>query len=148
MPSWMAWASEFGQSEGNLHWGTTEWVDTTFYRVVTGFLDRTDPPPEARAAVELAHAFSLAEWEVVARSADRLVALVGAGRPWVEPTVLLDMAVVGYLRTGQPAAARNAFEVLAPRTGRSPRHLRNRLLDALVAEAEAGATRGSGPGTR
>ncbi len=137
--SWEGWAADFSRAEAELHWGTTGWLDMTFYRAVNGFLDDADPPPEALAAVDLAHGFSLRDWERVARSADRLIERVAGGERWTEPSVLLDMAVVAYLRTGQPTAARHAVESLVPRTGRSSGHLRNRLLDALVAEAEAAA---------
>jgi hypothetical protein len=48
------------------------------------------------------------------------------------------------LRVGRASAARQALALLAPRTGRSPTHLRSRLLDAMVSEAEASAEIPSG----
>jgi hypothetical protein len=57
----------------------------------------------------------------------------------VLPSTLLDAAVVAYLRVARPTAARNALDLLGPLSGREPGHLRNRLLDALIAEAEQGS---------
>ncbi len=140
--SWEAWASGFSRAEADLHWGTRGWVDPTFYASVEGFLERAEGPSEARAAVRLAHDFSLGDWEGAASAADVLVGRVAVGERWAEPDVLLDMAVVAYLRTGRQVAARNAINLLVPRTGRAPSNLRNRLLDALVSEAERAADDG------
>jgi hypothetical protein len=141
--SWEAWAAGFSRAEGDLHWGTRGWVDPTFYASVEGFLERAERPSEARAAVRLAHDFSLGDWEGVASAAGLLVGRVAVGERWTEPGVLLDMAVVAYLRTGRQVAARNAINLLVTRTGRAPSHLRNRLLDALVSEAERAADDGA-----
>jgi hypothetical protein len=103
---------------------------------VYGYLDRVGAPPEARAVVDLGHALSLRDWERVASAADQLVPRVAAREAWVPPATLLDAAVLSYLRIGRPTAARNALNVLIPRTAREPWNLRNRLLGALVEEAE------------
>jgi hypothetical protein len=134
--SWPAFAAAFNRAEVDLHWGTSGWVDTTFYRAVYGYLDRVGAPPEARAVVDLGHALSLRDWERVASAADQLVPRVAAREAWVPPATLLDAAVLSYLRIGRPTAARNALNVLIPRTAREPWNLRNRLLGALVEEAE------------
>ncbi len=137
--SWERWAEGFGRSEAALHWGTIGWIDSTFYAPVFAYLERGEAPPEARAAVDLRHAYALGDWGRAASAADRLVARVGAGERWVDVPTLLDVAVLAYLRSDRPEAARNAYSVLTPRTRREPWDLRNRLLDALVAEAEASA---------
>jgi predicted membrane-bound spermidine synthase len=137
MATWDGWAAAFDRSEADLHWGTTGWTDTTFYREVYDFLDRTSAPDVARAGVDLKHGLALLEWERVAAAADLLVTRVAVGEPWVDAGTLLDAAVIAYLRVGRPTAARNALDQLGPRTGRQPGHLRDRLLEALVARAEA-----------
>jgi hypothetical protein len=134
--SWEQWAYRFGRAEADLHWGTIGWVDTTFYRSVYDFLDRAQAPPEARASVDLRHALSLQDWEPAAAAADLLIPRVQAGQRWETPGTLLDIAVLAYLHTGRPTAARNALSRLGPGTGRPARHLRNRLLEALATEAE------------
>jgi predicted membrane-bound spermidine synthase len=139
--SWEAWAGGFDQVEGDLHWGTIGWVDTTFYREVYDFLDRAEAPPVARAAVDLHHALDLLDWDRVASAADQLVSRVAIGERWVDPGTLLDAAVIAYLRVGRPAAARTTLDTLGPRTGRRRGNLRDQLLDALVVRAETG-TRG------
>lgn len=137
--SWETWALGFLRAENALHWGTSGWVDPTLYRNVLAFLDRGDAPAEARAAVDLLHAYALADWPRVAAAADQLVARVAAGGRWSTPDLLLDLAVLAYLETGRPTAARNALEALAPLTRRAEWNLRNRLLRSLVEDAERAA---------
>jgi hypothetical protein len=139
--SWQAWTAGFDRAETALHFGTVGWVDTTFYRIADDYLDRAGAPSEARAAVDLRRALALLDWEGVAAAADFLVSRVAAREPWVPPGTLLDAAVLAYLRVGRPTAARNALDLLVPRTGRATSNLRTRLLEALVAEAEPAAPR-------
>ena len=138
--SWQGWAAGFDRAESALHWGTVGWVEASFYGEVFAYLDRVDAPAPARAVVELRHALSLREWERVAAAADRLVGRVAAREAWIPPATLLDAAVLAYLRTDRPSAARNALDLLAPRAARTPGHLRNRLLEAMVTEAEGADT--------
>jgi hypothetical protein len=133
--SWETWASGFVRAENALHWGTAGWVDATFYRNVFDFLERAGAPPEARAAVELLHAYGLVDWPRVARAADLLVSRVAGGERWSTPDLLLDIAVIGYLEVGRPGAARNAFDLLSPRMGRATSNLRQRLLSSLIEDA-------------
>lgn len=135
-PSWPVWASGFDRVTSELHWGTNGWADSTFYGVIYEFLDRTEAPPEARAAVDLRHGLAHLDWARVASASDRLVSRVAAGEPWALVTLLLDASVPAYLRTGRITAARSALNALSPLTGRRPDDLRNQLLEALVAEAE------------
>ena len=138
---WPGYVSAFDRAERELHWGTAGWVHADFYRIVDEFLDRAGAPAEARAAVELAHGAGSWDWEEAASAADVLVGRIAAGERWVRPTVLLDAAVVAYLKTDRPQAARTAYRLLVARTERAPRNLRNRLLDALIREAEDAAGR-------
>jgi len=141
--SWQTWAAAFGMTEADIHWGTIGWVDTTFYREVYDFLDRTDAPAAARATVDLMHGLSMLEWDRVASAADVLVVRAAVGEAWVEPGLLLDAAVLAYVRTGRPEAARDALDALAPRSARAPGNLRDRLLEALVTEAETAVSGGN-----
>jgi spermidine synthase len=139
--SWEQWATGFELAEADLHWGTVGWIDRAFYTEVYDFLDRAGAPAEARATVDLKHGLGILEWGRVAAAADLLVSRVSAGQGWAQPSTLLDASVVAYLRVGRPTGARNALNLLGPRSGRGADHLRNRLLDALVSEAEAEAAR-------
>jgi hypothetical protein len=134
--SWEGWAAAFDRAEAALHWGTNGWADSTFYAAAYAFLDRADAPPEPRATVDLRYGLSTLDWDLAAAAADRLVGRVAAGERWMVPQTLLDVAVLAYLETGRPIAARSALEALAPRTGRAAGDLRNRLLGSLVARAE------------
>jgi spermidine synthase len=135
--SWSPWAAAFGRVEADLHRGTVGWVDGPFYREVYAFLDGSDAPAPARAAVDLMHGLGTLEWERVAAAADLLVARVAAGEQWVSAGTLLDTAVLAYLRVGRPAAARNALNQLGRVSGLSADNLRMGLLDALVTQAGA-----------
>jgi hypothetical protein len=137
---WPQWLGAFARSEADIHWGTSGWVDTTFYRQVYDFLERASAPEHVRAVVDLMHGFSLLEWERVAAAADLLVQRVAAGEGLVDSATLLDAAVVAYLHTGRADAARRTLDLLRPRTGRGSDHLRERLLDAWVSEAEERAS--------
>ena len=133
--AWDTWGEGFSRAAGDLHWGTTGWTDTTFFRAARDFLERADGPPEAHAVVDLHEAVALFDWERAARAADLLVSPVGQGARWVPPAMLLDAAVVAYLGVDRATAARNAFRLLEPRTGRPPGHLRSRVLDAWIERA-------------
>ncbi len=136
---WETWASGFVRAESALHWGTTGWVDPTFYRNVYDFLDRGEAPVEARATVDLMHGYALGDWPRVAAAADELVRRVALGGRWVPPDLLMDVAVLAYLETGRGADAVDAIDRLSERTGRRAEHLRTRLLRALAEAAGAGA---------
>jgi len=134
--SWETWAAAFDRAETDLHFGTVGWADTTFYRAAYGYLARVEAPVEARAAVDLRHALALQDWGRVAEASDLLVSRVAAGEAWVPRRTLLDAAVLAYLHVDRPDAARTALDLLLPRTARTPWNLRNRLLEAMVAEEE------------
>ncbi len=133
--AWDTWGEGFSRASGDLHWGTTGWSDSTFFRAARGFLDRADAPTEARAVVDLHEAIAEFDWTRAARAADILVGQVGEGARWMPPASLLDAAVVAYLAVNRPSAARNAFRLLGPRTGRDPGHLRDRVLEAWIRRA-------------
>lgn len=138
LDSWEVWSTAFVRAENTLHWGTSGWVDPTLYATVYAFMDRHDAPPEARATVDLMRAYSLGEWGRAAAAANRLVGPVADAEQWIPVRLLLDLAVVSNLEVGQTAAARNAVDVLTPHTDRAEWNVRNRLLAALVAQAESG----------
>jgi predicted membrane-bound spermidine synthase len=133
--SWEPWAQGFLRAEADLHWGTTGYVDPTLYRRVDDFLVRGEAPAEAIAVVDLMRGLALREWELAAAAADVLVGPASRGASWIRPELLLDVAVLAYLRTGRAFDARVTFDRLAPRTGRAPDHLRNRVLDAWIDSA-------------
>ncbi|MEX2467730.1 MAG: hypothetical protein WD995_12540, partial [Gemmatimonadota bacterium] len=133
--SWETWGQGFSKAATELHWGITGWVDPAFYRTVRGFVDRANAPAEAHAVVDLHEAVASFDWNGAANAADVLVEPVASGERWMQPATLLDVAVLAYLETGQANAARAAFEALAPATARDPKHLRLRVLDALIEEA-------------
>ena len=135
LTTWEAWTASFVRAETALHRGTSGYLDPIFYGVVLSFLDQANAPEPARAAVNLLHGYTMADWDRAAEAADILVARVSRGEPWLTPDLLLDVAVLTYLETGRPYAASGAHNMLAPATGRASGNLRNRLLRALIDEA-------------
>jgi len=136
LDSWEAWSRAFVRAENALHWGTWDWVDSTLYATADSFMDRHAAPPEARASVDLMRAYSLGDFATAASAANLLVEPVADNGPWMPVRLLLDLAVIANLEVGQPEEARRAVDLLVPRTGRAEWNVRNRLLDALVAQAE------------
>ena len=135
--AWDTWAQGFSKAANELHWGTTGWTDEVFYRTVRTFMDRAEAPPEAHAVVDLHEAVANFDWPGAALAADLLVEPVARGGRWMQPATLLDASVLAYLRTGRLEAARGALDALIPATARAPGHMRHRVLEALVREAEA-----------
>jgi predicted membrane-bound spermidine synthase len=139
--SWPEWASAFDRAERELHWGTAGWADASFYGAVYAYLDRMGAPAEVRAAVDLMHGVSLFDWEKAAGAADALVGRIATGERWVRATVLLDAAVVSYLKTGRPDDARRALVLLRELAGRASWNARSGILEALVEEASPSGDR-------
>ncbi len=135
--SWQNFSATFERVERELNWGTTGWATPLLYDPVFEFLDRVEAPEEPRAAINLHYGLATFDWERVAAASDILVGRVSAGERWVRPTVLLDAAVVAYLKVGRPLAARTALQLLGPKSGREASNLRNRLLSAMVQDALA-----------
>jgi hypothetical protein len=134
--SWRTWLGQFFQVERALHGRSTGTADSTFYGLARDHA-RT-APPEIGAAVDLLHGVRTLDLAAAAGAADRLRGL-GAGADLLQPELLLDLAVVAYLGEGRAADARATFDALAPRTERGLGHLRNRVLDALIRDAQGDA---------
>lgn len=136
--NWGIWASMFVRVEAALHWGTWGFVDPVFYGAVFEMLEREAVPAEGRAAVDLLHGYSLADWPRVAAAVDVLLDPVARGEGWFPADVLLALAVVAYLEVGRVGDARLAVDRLVPRTGWDETHLRRGILEAMVDEASGG----------
>jgi spermidine synthase len=134
---WATFVSAFERVERELNWGTTGWANEALYRLVFDFLDQYDAPDQYRAVVDFHYGLATFDWEAAAAAADILVTRVSGGERLVQPTVLLDGAVVAYLKSGRPLAAETAMQLLSPLSRREIGNLRSRLLEALIAEALA-----------
>jgi hypothetical protein len=132
---WPYWVGAFLRAENGLHWGTSGYVDPVFYGIAYSVLDGADAPEPARAVVELMHAYALTDWARAAAAADILLARAALGELWVPAGLLLDVAVLAYLETGQADFARSAVDHLAPQVGRPEGDLRMQLLEASIARA-------------
>ncbi|MFQ5678484.1 MAG: fused MFS/spermidine synthase [Gemmatimonadota bacterium] len=133
---WRAWVREAAHVEEAIHGPAAGVVDTAFYGRLRRALDRWEAPREVRAAVEFLRALRGREFEAVAAVAPLLTSEAHTTGAWIDAGLLLDGAVVSYLRTGRPELARSAFSSLAPVAGRDPSDLRNQLLLAHIRAAE------------
>lgn len=135
---WQIWAAGFVSAENALHWGTSGWSDSTFYGRVYDFMDRQQAPDTARAVVDLMHGYAEGDWVRSAAAADLLLAPVSAGRLWVPPDLLIDVAVLAYLETGQPRQAEAVLDLLERDDGLPTWNLRSQLLRAMARDALGG----------
>ena len=133
-PDWRRWMVAFAEVESDRHGRSAGWVDSLFYQSVEGYLASADAPADVQASVALLKNVRALDFAAAAAAADRAGAIT-PGSPLLPPTLLLDAAVAAYLGAGRPESARTAFELLAPRTGRSPGNARNLVLGALVGAA-------------
>ncbi|MDX1393862.1 MAG: fused MFS/spermidine synthase [Gemmatimonadota bacterium] len=141
LADWTVWRDAFLAVEGLLHRGTAGFADRVFYDRVAEILDRSDPPAAIRALVELYESAAAHDFARAAAASTRVQRALTAGGPesalvaGVDPGFLLDVAVVSWLRTGDPVRARAAFLELAPRTDREPDDFRLALLRAHIDRA-------------
>ncbi|MBC7789887.1 MAG: fused MFS/spermidine synthase [Anaerolineae bacterium] len=132
---WKLWLNDVVEVEHAIHGGTAGVIDADFYREVTTFAERLGAPPGVKDALRFMRATG--EWDFAAASsaADALLPAAMKGESYMDVDDLRDGAVVAKLRMGDPVAARRYFISLARRSGRSPDHLRNRVLVAYMSAA-------------
>ncbi|HEX2780920.1 MAG TPA: hypothetical protein VHM30_15580, partial [Gemmatimonadaceae bacterium] len=135
---WRAWVETVRDAEETIAGGSAGVDDAAFYAEVERYLARQPAAPaEARAAIEFLH--GLASWNYwrSAPAADVLLAAASHGDFWLSPDLLGEGAVVSYLKTGNVAAARAAYGLVAASTTRGAHDLRRELLGAWVLAASA-----------
>ncbi len=137
--NWRVWLQRMGDIERDRFGGTRGYADPAFYQELYHFLDRTGAPPAARAVVEFREGTLGWNWPQAARAAAPLIAEALAGRSWLLPDELREGAVMAFLATGNTAAAREAFQKLAPLSQRPPSDFRSALLAAYVEVASGPA---------
>jgi len=134
--SWEAWAFAYGRADAALHWGTSGWRDPSFDARVDAYLESFAEPELVTHAVVLSRAFATFDWSTAADAATALVGPVSVGEVWMEPTRLLDLAVIAYLKTDRLPEARYAIRTLGPPVGPPADRLTLRILEALLSQAE------------
>lgn len=144
---WAAWVGDFLTTEAILHAGSAGYADTAFYAHVRSALEGARAPAEVEAAVTFAQGLAGWDFERAARAGATLIA---AGSPasqnqgWappatlaqLPPALLLDGTVVAALRAGDAGLAANAYQRLAPVSGRGEADFRMQLLRAHISRAQ------------
>jgi predicted membrane-bound spermidine synthase len=132
---WRAWVRRFSDVAALRHGGTSGVIDTVFFARVKAYLDRHRAPAEVRSSVEFHEAILGWDYGRAAVVADPLIRLAARGDFWIDPDFLRDGAVMALLRTGDRAAARDAFRALELRSTRPANDLRNQLLLSYVLDS-------------
>ena len=138
--NWKSWSSDFWSLRGTLAGGSAP-PDSSFFAMAAGYAARAAAPFPVRAAVAFGSALARRDPAGAAASADPLLAEARAGRLWIPVDDLLDGSVRAFLGTGEVARAREAFDLLRPRTTRMPGDIRLGLLRAYLARAEVTGSR-------
>lgn len=141
---WGRWLADFETTEHALHGGIHGFADETFYGRVERFLDRTEAPEWARAAVAFRHGLARWDFSAVSVAGDALFPTVQQGKRYVPADEFLDGMVVAKLRMGDVPAAQRVFDAVSPLSRREPWDMRLRLLDAYITVALQAAEVGNG----
>jgi len=136
--NWKSWLGDFWSLRGTLGGGSAP-PDSGFFAAAAGYAMRTAAPDPVRAAVAFGSALARRDMGAAAAAAGPLLAEVRAGRLWIPADDLLDGAVRALLVTGETPRAREAWNLLRPRSARGTGDLRLALLHAYLERAEAGA---------
>ncbi len=144
---WAAWVYAFVTTEAILHAGSAGYEDTAFYARVLSILEEAEVPPEVETVVAFLRGLAGWDFEQAARAGASLIA---AGSPGSEgggwtppptlaqfpPSLLLDGTVVAALRIGDTVLAADAYQRLAPVSGRGEADFRMQLLRAHISRAQ------------
>ncbi len=132
---WPFWLGEFRDVERDRNEGMDGVVDEEFYRSVYAFLDRHDPPPLLRTAVDLHYGLAAWNFELVSQSADVLAASDDRAT-WINPDLLIEGGVTAKLKLGDGPGARALYLALVSEYRRAPDHLRRRLIESYLRSEE------------
>lgn len=116
--------------EKDIHSGTAGVADERFYSALDRYLAATNAPPAPRAAVAFAHGVAAWDWPAVLKAAPLIPSGERASERWVPLQLVRDAVVIAHLRTGNPTAARTAFDSLSRRLPGAGTDLRSRILRA------------------
>jgi hypothetical protein len=134
---WHVWVDAVRQAEETRAGGTAGVADTAFYGRATRFLVAQKAPDEARASIAFLHGLASWDFAEASRASKTLLGAVSRGDHWLPPDLLREGAVIALLRSGEPAAARDAYILLAPASSRSPNDVRPQLAAAWIQAALA-----------
>ncbi len=134
--SWRVLTGAVREAEEVRNGGSAGVADTALFANAQRYMDAHNAPPEARATIGFIHGLSAWDFAETARAAVVLLPLAEKGDLWLPADLLREGAVMAYLKVGDVARARAAFEMLASRTTRDVNDVRPQLLNAWIAAAE------------
>ncbi len=134
---WNLWLHDVIELDEIVHGGTTGVADDAWFGELHAFARRTEAPERVTAVIAFLRALHAWDWPVVNETGERLL-ILGAEPPAapVPAELLRDALVVARLRTGDAAGARQVFDAITPRVGRSTGDARTRILEAWITAAE------------
>ncbi len=133
---WRAWLAQVQDVEDVLDGGNAGVIDSAYFAMLEGYLQRVKAPDGPRVAVAYMKALSRWDWPRAAAMSDSLLLFERRRSPWMGAEILRAGGVVAHLQTSDPAGARRLFDFLTPGL-RMPRNdVRTLLLDAWIRAAE------------
>jgi predicted membrane-bound spermidine synthase len=127
------WLADALLTEDDLHRGTGGWVDQDFFAALDRITRAGRAPHGVRVALDWMKALEARDYRRASALTDSVIALsIAEGRPWVDPSLILDGGCTAKLAVGDVAGARRV--ALACGVGDRPTgDLRTRLIQAWVA---------------
>jgi len=136
---WRIWLDDFLVLDAGLNGGLRGVADEDFRDLVSDFVEASEAPVGAAAAVHFTQGLRVHDWPTVADAAGVLMDEMREGRGWLSLEVVMFGGTTAYLRTGNVASARALFETLSLGLRGLSGDLRVALLRAYIEEAEAGS---------
>jgi predicted membrane-bound spermidine synthase len=133
---WRAWLAKVQDVEDGIDGGLAGSIDSSFYAMIEGYLQRQAAPPPVRTAVGYMKALSSWNWPAAAATSDSLLLLDRRGQRWMGAEILRAGGVVAHLKVGDVPGARRFMDVLTPQLKLALTDVRTLILDSWVREAE------------
>ncbi|MBI3789807.1 MAG: hypothetical protein HY275_02905, partial [Gemmatimonadetes bacterium] len=133
---WRAWLAKAQDLEDVLDGGSAGAIDSAYFAMLEGYLQRTNAPAGPRTTVAFMKALSGWDWPRAAALSDTLLLYERRNTRWVGPEILRAGGVVAHLKVHDVIGARRFFDVLTPQVRMPLNDIRTMLLDSWIAEQE------------
>jgi hypothetical protein len=136
--NWDLWLGQATRADQLRNGGTAGMADEQFYAGLDRFMERNNAPQAVRDVVQFRRGLASWDFAIAAAAGQRLLPLVGSGRPWITADELRDGLVIARLHLRDVAGARRVLDSLFRFSRRPVIDLRSQLLASLVESAERG----------
>jgi hypothetical protein len=112
-------------------------ADEAYFGRVRAYVARQGGPAPVAASIDFVHGLAAWDFAEAVRASKVLLPLAERGEHWISPHLLREGTVASHLRLGDAAGARAALTQLRGAPARGRGDVRQELLAASVAAAEA-----------